>query len=103
LTGIYGSAISLAEDSRLRKTVRNYVQQKLLDDIALASVQREIYDRSTKIFREYKDDLYENSGLSTSLNDDEVRSYVEEVVKLRESELKKIREGSEDQGLHSDE
>ncbi|HKI08976.1 MAG TPA: hypothetical protein VKA09_11315 [Nitrososphaeraceae archaeon] len=103
LTGIYGSAISLAEDSRLRKTVRNYVQQKLLDDIALASVQREIYDRSTKIFREYKDDLYENSGLSTSLNDDEVRSYVEEVVKLRESELKKIREGSEDQGLHPDE
>jgi hypothetical protein len=103
LTGIYGSAISLAEDSRLRKTVRNYVQQKLLDDIALASVQQEIYDRSTKIFREYKDDLYENSGLSTSLDDDEVRSYVEEVVKLRESELKKIREGSEDQGLHSDE
>lgn len=89
LAGVYGSAISLAEDSRLRKTVRNFVETKLLDDIGLASVQKEIYDRSSRLFKEYKDELFENEGLNTSLTENEIQSYVAEVVKLKESELKK--------------
>jgi hypothetical protein len=52
-------------------------------------VQKEIYDRSEELFKKYKDNLFEIEGLNTSLSENEIRSYVEEVVRIRESELKK--------------
>lgn len=52
-------------------------------------MQKEIYDCSEKLFKKYKDNLFEIEGLNTSLSENEIRSYVEEVVRIRESELKK--------------
>jgi hypothetical protein len=45
--GIYSSAISVAEDSELRKSIRRYAieESRLLDSIGMAQMEREIEKR----------------------------------------------------------
>lgn len=88
LIGIYSSAISVAQDEKLRKSIRKLTigQSELLDSIGLAQMEQEIQQKVTLMTRKYQTDLAQETGLSTSLSDEEVKRYIDEVI----LEIKKI-------------
>jgi hypothetical protein len=83
LVGIYSSAISVAEDSRLRQSIRKMIvkESKLLDSIGSAEMEQQIQKRVIDMTRQHHDMLANETGVEPSLNDDEVKEYLHEVLK----------------------
>jgi hypothetical protein len=71
LIGIYSSAISVAEDSKLRQTIRRLVvrETKFLDSIGTAQMQDDLQRRVLKLVKEQATDLTLDTGVEPSLND----------------------------------
>ena len=82
LAGIYSSAISVAQDSRLRRTIRNSVQQQssLLDKIGTAQMQQEIENSVLSTIKSQAENLRTETGIDTSLDEDEIKEYMNEVI-----------------------
>jgi hypothetical protein len=91
--GIYSSAISISHDLRLRQTIRKSLldQSRLLDDIALADMNRELEKQAASIVMKQREILKKETGFDSSIPDFEIKNYMEEVV----AELRK--EGKSDQ------
>jgi hypothetical protein len=83
LVGIYSSAISIGEDMKLRQSIRKYAlkESKLLDSIGTAQLEQEIQRRVVIMTREHEDRIKEEIGLQSSLNEDDIKQYVDEVLK----------------------
>lgn len=91
LTGLYNSAISVAQDVKLRQSIKaSTLQQssKLLDSIGTAQMIKEIEDNMMKMTQHNASILTEQSGVEPSLTDNEIKSYLEQVIR----EIKKGRE-----------
>jgi hypothetical protein len=91
--GIYASALSVANDSILRRTIRNKVTQQtsLLDRIGTAQMMREIENFVLQSSRDISSKMQSESGVESSLSDEEIRDYISEViseVKHREEKSK---------------
>lgn len=82
LVGIYSSAVSVAQDSRLRRAIRKSVQQQssLLDKIGTAQMQQEIEGRVLVTLKSQADNLRSETGIETSLDENEIREYMKEVI-----------------------
>jgi hypothetical protein len=82
LVGIYSSAISVAQDSRLRRVIRKSVQQQssLLDKIGTAQMQQEIENKVLLTIRSQAENLRSETGIATSLDENEIRDYMKEVI-----------------------
>jgi hypothetical protein len=81
--GLYVCAISLAQDSSLRKTIRKS-NIGLVDNIGAAQMEQEVRKRVLKMVEEGKDKMEEQTGgLSYSVTENDVREYVELVVDER--------------------
>jgi hypothetical protein len=81
--GLYVCAISLAQDSSLRKTIRKS-NIGLVDNIGTAQMEQEVRKRVLKMAEEGKDKMEEQTGgLSYSVTENDVREYVELVVDER--------------------
>ena len=82
LAGIYSSAIFVAQDSRLRRTIRNSVQQQssLLDKIGTAQMQQEIENSVLSTIKSQAENLRTETGIDTSLDEDEIKEYMNEVI-----------------------
>jgi hypothetical protein len=82
LIGIYYSAMSVAQDSRLRKFIRKSVQEELhlLDKIGTAEMQKVIENRVVHIAKRETSDLLEDSGVESSLTEDDIQSYMKQVL-----------------------
>ena len=81
--GLYVCAISLAQDSSLRKIIRKS-NIGLVDDIGTAQMEQEVRKRVLKMVEEGKDKLEEQTGgLSYSVTENDVREYVELVIDER--------------------
>ena len=82
LVGIYSSAISVAQDSRLRRVIRKSVQQQssLLDKIGTAQMQQEIESKVLSTIRSQAENLRSETGIETSLDENEMRDYMKEVI-----------------------
>jgi hypothetical protein len=82
LLGIYSSAISLSEDSKLRQSIRNFAVQesKLLDSIGTAHMEQEIQRRVLTITKQNQDRMAEETGIQSSLTDEDVKDYLEQVL-----------------------
>jgi hypothetical protein len=82
LVGIYSSAISVAQDSKLRRVIRNSVQQQssLLDKIGTAQMQQEIENKVLSTIRSQAENLRSETGIETSLDENEIRDYMKEVI-----------------------
>jgi hypothetical protein len=82
LVGIYSSAISVAQDSRLRRAIRKSVQQQssLLDKIGTAQMQQEIENKVLSTIRSKAKNLRSETGIETSLDENEIRDYMKEVI-----------------------
>lgn len=83
LVGIYSSAISISEDSRLRSSIRNYAMKEanLLDSIGMAHMEQEIEKKVITLTKQNQDRLAEETGIQSSLTEDDVKSYLQEVIK----------------------
>ena len=82
LVGIYSSAVSVAQDSRLRRAIRKSVQQQssLLDKIGTAQMQQEIENRVLSTIKSQAENLRSETGIETSLDENEIREYMNEVI-----------------------
>lgn len=57
LIGIYSSAISISEDSKLRQSIRNIAlkEQRLLDSIGMAQMEQQIQKRVITLTKQDQD------------------------------------------------
>jgi hypothetical protein len=87
--GIYSSAISVAEDSKLRQSIRNYAikESRLLDSIGTAQMEQEIEKRVLALTKQNQDKLAEESGIQSSLTEEDMKEYLGQVLE----EVKKDR------------
>jgi hypothetical protein len=76
--GIYSSAISLAHDAKLRELIRSSTleQIRLLDSIGMAHMEEQIARRVLKIAKANRDKLEDETGIKTSLTDEELKDYL---------------------------
>jgi hypothetical protein len=81
--GLYSSAISISQDITLRKTIRNSAVEasKLLDSIGTAQMEQELQKRVLNIVKEHSDSMTEESGVQPSLTQDDMKEYLDMVVK----------------------
>ena len=89
LLGVYSSAISVSEDSKLRQSIRNFAikESRLLDSIGTAHMEQEIQRRVLTLTKQNQNRMAEETGIQSSLSDDDVKEYLEQVIK----EVKKER------------
>jgi MFS family permease len=89
LIGIFSSAISVGEDSRLRQSIRNYAmkESRLLDSIGTAEMQRDIEKRVITLTKQNQDRMAEESGIQSSLTEEDMKQYLEQVI--REVQMQK--------------
>jgi Tfp pilus assembly PilM family ATPase len=86
LIGVYSSAISVSEDSKLRQSIRNFaLESRLLDSIETEQMEQEIQRRVLTVTRENQERMAEESGIQTSLTEEDIKEYLEQVL----NEIKK--------------
>jgi hypothetical protein len=80
--GLYSSAVTLSQDLTLRKTIRKSVleQSKLLDSIATAQMEKDLQTCVLTIAQKTSHEMKENSGIETSLTEDDLRDYMSVVM-----------------------
>ena len=83
LVGIYSSAISVAQDTKLRQTIRKSTteESKLLISIGSAQMEQEIQRRAVKVAKDQQQTMAEQTGVQSSLTEHDMKQYVSEVLK----------------------
>jgi hypothetical protein len=83
LVGIYCSAISVSEDSKLRQSIRNLAikESKLLDSIGTAHMEQEIQKRVLEFTKRTQDMMAEETGIKSSMTEDDMKQYLEQVIR----------------------
>ena len=91
LVGVYASAISVSEDSKLRQTIRHIAlkESTMLDSIGTAQMQQQIEKRVLSLTNRLSDQLQEKSGIQSSLEEQEMKDYVNQV--LEEIKARKLK------------
>jgi hypothetical protein len=93
LVGIYSTALSLAEDMDLRRSIKKTLEKEksFLGTIGLSQIQNEMQRRVTRFTNEFSQkskSLFEETGVQPSLGEEEIREY----LKLTLDELKTLRD-----------
>lgn len=80
--GLYFSAISVSQDMTLRQSIRKSVieQSKLLDNIGTAEMERKVQEQVLTVAKKTSTAMKEKSGLEASMNEGEMKDYVELVI-----------------------
>lgn len=84
--GLYSSAVSVSGDVSLRKSIRKTVedQSKFLEKIGGAEMETEMQKLQKRVMNNVKAqnlEMEEESGVESSLTEQEIKSYMEEVIK----------------------
>ena len=92
--GLYSSAVSISQDSRLRASIRRSVELEIrfLGSIGDAEMDHRILDKVLTTSKKFSQNMPEETGVSSSLSDEEIKEYIEEV--LVETHRKKSRNGN---------
>lgn len=90
--GFYYSAVSISKDALLRSKVKKIAayEVQLLDNITSAQVEVEITEKVMHISKKLQKEMAEQTGIPPSLNEDEIRDYVEEVFKEIKDSSKQV-------------
>ena len=80
--GLYSASTSVSQDIKLRQTIRRSAKEesKLLDSIATAQMEQEIERRVLRVAIEQSEKMKEETGIETSLSQEDAKEYLEEVV-----------------------
>jgi nitrogen-specific signal transduction histidine kinase len=83
LVGIYSSAISVAQDVKLRQAIRKTAidQSKLLISIGSAQIEKEIEKKVMAVTQKEKYELIEQTGVQPSLTESDMKQYLDSVLK----------------------
>ena len=90
--GIYSSATSLSQDIKLRQSIRRFAIKELqfLDGIGMGQMEQQLEKRVLSIVKAEQNNIIEQTGVQTSLNENDMKSYLNEVLdEIRKN--KKIR------------
>jgi hypothetical protein len=81
--GIYSVALSVAQDAELRHLARKYAKEyALLDTLGNAQESAEIMRKLVKLIRHHADAMEEETGVESSmLDDNEVTQYLELIIR----------------------
>ena len=81
-TGLNHSAISIAEDSSLRRSIKDSAQQqlKLLDSIGTAEMEDRLEKKVLELTKSNAENLMQQSGIEPSLSLSEAKQYLYEVL-----------------------
>jgi hypothetical protein len=82
LYGLYSTAISVSQDADLRKKIKKSTEAhvKLLGNIGAAQLQDQIETKVAEVADVLQKELKEESGISTSITQDEIKDYVKSVI-----------------------
>jgi hypothetical protein len=91
--GIYYSAISLSHDDRVRREIKKFAIQesKLLDSIGSAQLEKDILEK-VNLITQIHSSAIRNLGVQPSIDEDEVRKYLEYVLREKKAEKKEDKE-----------
>jgi hypothetical protein len=80
--GLYSSAISISQDAKLRRSIRNSAvkESELLDSIGTAQMEQELQKRVLKIVKEQSDNMTQETGVQPSLSENDMKEYLDMVV-----------------------
>jgi len=80
--GIYSSAVSVSEDSELRKWIRRYAieESRLLDSIGMAQMEKGIEKNVLAFTKRNQDKMTEETGIQPSLSETDMKQYLEQVL-----------------------
>jgi hypothetical protein len=97
LLGVYSSAISVSEDSKLRQSIKQAAlrEPKLLDSIGTAQMEQEIQRKVLAVTRKTQELMTEETGIRSSLNEDDMKLYLQEVIE----EVKKSKSSTNDPAM----
>jgi hypothetical protein len=83
LTGLYSTAISLSKHAELRKSIRNSIEgqhSRLIDQIGMSEVQRDINKRVTPLIQRYTEEMNTHSAIDLEISEKEVKQYINEIL-----------------------
>src|ERR671917_273025 len=88
-TGLYSSAISVSQDVGLRQSIRKSAikEVKFLESMGTAQMENELQNRVLTTAKKASDSMEEESGLESSMTEDDMKDYMEIVM----NELKEKR------------
>jgi hypothetical protein len=83
VVGIYTSSISMSNDAKIRKSIKSLAksESRLLDSIASAEMQKEVESRVIKVVKAQSTEIEDQTGSKPSLTDDEIKEYLDKVLK----------------------
>ena len=81
-SGLYSSATIVSQDTTLRQSIRKSVteQSRLLDSIGTAHMEQELESRVLIIARKNSEAMAEESGVETSMTENDMKDYLEIVM-----------------------
>jgi hypothetical protein len=90
--GIYSSAISVAQDSKLRKSIRGFAieETRLLDSIGTAQMEQEIEKKVIGFTKRNQDRMAEETGVQSSLSEDDIKEHLERVIQEVQDQKAKV-------------
>jgi hypothetical protein len=93
--GLYSCAVSISQDSRLRVSIRKSIESEVafIGSIGEAEMDHRILDKVLVTSKKISEAMPEETGVSSSLSDIEIKEYIEEV--LAETHKKNLRENRE--------
>jgi hypothetical protein len=89
LVGIYSSAISIAQDTKLRQSIKKMAmkESKLLDSIGYAQMEQQLIQNMLTMIKLNQHNMKIETGIETSLNEEDLSNYLKKV--LEETKTKK--------------
>ena len=81
--GIYSSAASVAQDMKLRKSIRNSVERQLdlLHNIGAAEMEKEIVKKVLNVSKNLSAEISERTGIEPSLEEQDINDYLAQVLR----------------------
>ena len=82
LIGLHYTAISVSQDLRLRKSIKTIVLKDLefFDSLGKAESIQGYQEEVMKLIHNNRETIMQDSGIETTLNIEEAKKYVEEII-----------------------
>jgi hypothetical protein len=92
--GVYSSATSISEDSRLRQSIRKIAlrESQFLDAIGTSQMEQELQRRVIAIYGNTKNSMLNETGISSSVDENDVKSYLQEILEEVKVEKRRKKE-----------
>jgi hypothetical protein len=80
--GLYSTAISLAQDQELRRSIRRLAlsESKFLDTIGFAHAEHQLQIKVANIVKDQSERMAQETGVESSLSETDIKQYLEQVL-----------------------